>query len=167
MAFSNDYDTIDIKKFGTKNYYNGIYTGRKYECVEFVRRWLIVVCNITFKDVNNAIDIFSLNNFYFLMKNDLSTKIAISILKNNYISMRNIEFGDIVIWDRKGFFKLYGHVAVIVGINNDNIYIAEQNTHNKCWNNKYYSRILKIINNHIVDIDYQDTVIIGTIKIEI
>ena len=57
IAFSNENSNHQA------NYYQGIYTGLKYECVEFVRRWLIIVYNITFDSVDHAKDIYNLNYF--------------------------------------------------------------------------------------------------------
>lgn len=162
VAFSNDYDTIDIKKFGTKNFYRGIFTGSKYECVEFVRRWLVIVCNITFEEINSAVDIWKLSNFYIADNQNL--KIKISKLNNNFLSINDLSFGDIIVWNKKGNFNLYGHVAVIVGLNDGEILIAEQNTHNKSWGNNFYSRKLKIKAGKIIDIDYKNSEIKGIIK---
>ncbi len=57
IAFSNENSNHQA------NYYQGIYTGLKYECVEFVRRWLIIVYGITFESVDHAKDIYNLNYF--------------------------------------------------------------------------------------------------------
>ena len=50
IAFSNENSKYEHARFleqasprESNNYYQGIYTGLKYECVEFVRRWLIMV----------------------------------------------------------------------------------------------------------------------------
>ncbi len=157
IAYSNNNNK------STSNYYNKIYTGLKYECVEFVRRWLIIVYNITFKSVNNAKDIFDLANFY--TTSNPSHEININKCINGISSgICDISFGDLIIWDYKGEFSLYGHVAVVVKIKKKYIYIAEQNTCNKSWNGKKYSRKLLFDNNILEDLDYPDTKILGWIK---
>ena len=35
--YNNDHN------YSEKNYHNNIFTGFKYECVEFVRRWLLII----------------------------------------------------------------------------------------------------------------------------
>ena len=65
IAFSNENSKSEL------NYYQGIYTGLKYECVEFVRRWLIIVYGITFESVNHAKDIYNLNNFSNIFSNKI------------------------------------------------------------------------------------------------
>jgi glutathionylspermidine amidase/synthetase len=147
IAFSNENSKSEL------NYYQGIYTGLKYECVEFVRRWLIIVYGITFESVDHAKDIYNLNYF--------SNKIPIKKCINGF---NNISFGDIVIWTNQGEFNKYGHVAVVVKIKNNQIYIAEQNTTNKSWNGKKYSRKLLFDNNLLIDKEYPDTKIIGWIN---
>ena len=138
IAFSNENSDHQ------SNYYQGIYTGLKYECVEFARRWLIIVYNITFDSVDHAKDIYNLNYF--------SNNIPIKKCING--SSDKISFSDLVIWTNQGEFKEYGHVAVVVKIKNNQIYIAEQNTTNKSWNGKKYSRKLLFNNNILVDREY-------------
>jgi hypothetical protein len=205
IAFSNDENNNNLNNENKResNYYNNIYTGLKYECVEFVRRWLIIVHNITFESVDHARNIYELNNFYSitdLVKTDpvKSNSAKTDPTKSNSFKSNpakthpikthpikthpikthpankinikkctngesNISFGDIIIWEYQGEFSSYGHVAVVVGIKNNFVYIAEQNTTNKSWNGKKYSRKLSFTNNMLVDIDYPDTKILGWI----
>ena len=151
IAFSNENSKSEL------NYYQGIYTGLKYECVEFVRRWLIIVYDITFESVDHAKDIYNLNNFSNIFSNKIPIKKCIN-------GSDKISFGDLVIWTNQGEFNEYGHVAVVVKIKNNQIYIAEQNTTNKSWNGKKYSRKLLFNNNILVDKEYPDTKIIGWIN---
>ena len=151
IAFSNENSKSEL------NYYQGIYTGLKYECVEFVRRWLIIVYDITFESVDHAKDIYNLNNFSNIFSNKIPIKKCIN-------GSDKISFGDLVIWTNQGEFKEYGHVAVVVKIKNNQVYIAEQNTTNKSWNGKNYSRKLLFNNNILVDKEYPDTKIIGWIN---
>ena len=141
------------------NYYKGIFTGLKYECVEFVRRWLIIVYGIIFESVDNAKDIYKLNNFKSIT--DSSNEIQIKKCINGF---DKISFGDLIIWTNQGEFKEYGHVAVVVKIKNHKVYIAEQSTTNRSWNNKKYSRKLFLESNLLVDKEYPDTKIIGWIN---
>jgi glutathionylspermidine amidase/synthetase len=154
IAFSNENSN------NQDNYYNGIYTGLKYECVEFARRWLIIVYGITFESVDHAKDIYNLNHFLSILNPLQKIKIKKCINGSDKIS-----FGDLVIWTNQGEFKEHGHVAVVVKIKNNQVYIAEQNTTNKSWNGKKYSRKLLFNNNILVDREYPDTKIIGWIQL--
>lgn len=151
IAFSNENSKSEL------NYYQGIYTGLKYECVEFVRRWLIIVYGITFESIDHAKDIYNLNNFSNIFSNKIPIKKCIN-------GSDKISFGDIIIWTNQGEFNKYGHVAVVVKIKNNQVYIAEQNTTNKSWNGKKYSRKLLFDNNLLIDKEYPDTKIIGWIN---
>jgi len=153
IAFSNENSNHQA------NYYQGIYTGFKYECVEFVRRWLIIVYDITFESVDHAKDIYELNHFNSIT--DSPNKIQIKKCING---SDKISFGDLIIWTNQGEFKKYGHVAVVVKIKNHKVYIAEQNTTNQSWNNKKYSRKLFLESNLLVDKEYPDAKIIGWIN---
>jgi len=153
IAFSNENSNHQA------NYYQGIYTGLKYECVEFARRWLIIVYGITFESVDRAKDIYHLN--YFLSVLNPLQKIPIKKCING---SNNISLGDLVIWTNKGEFLEHGHVAVVVKIKDNQVYIAEQNTTNNNWNGKKYSRKLLFNNNILVDKEYPDTEIIGWIN---
>jgi hypothetical protein len=149
------------KNKGQPNYYNNVYTGVKFQSVEFVRRWLISVYNITFESVDDAIDIFTLNNF-ILVKHP-SIKIVIEKCIND--GSTNIAFGNVIIWNSQGAFNLYGSCAIVVEVKNNIIYIADQNVSNKSWNGKNYSRKLYLDNNNVLeDKEYPDTKILGWLK---
>lgn len=145
-AYSCNYDTINPSKLTKydKNFFthqhNGIYYGIKYQCVEFIRRWLILIHGLTFKNVENACDIFYLSY-------------AIKITDNKHVYWNNIlngssfkpVFGSILVWQKFGKFKNTGHVAIVTEVSNDWIRIAEQNVHNTKWINGHnYSRELKV-----------------------
>jgi len=101
--------------------YNGIIYGLKYECVEFARRYYIKVFHATFKDVDHAEDIFKLH-----YATDITTKKKIPFL---HITNHTIPHpGDLVIWKRKGEYKEFGHVAIVIKVMSPTmVQIAEQN----------------------------------------
>ncbi len=110
-SYSNSNNEIN-----NENYYNNIYTGLKWECVEYVRRYLIINHNITFSNVNSA---FQIPEAKFMT---LHGEIIIP-KKNN-----NLVIGSIII-----FPKDYevdspdGHVGIISSVLEAGINIAEQN----------------------------------------
>jgi hypothetical protein len=111
-------------KPGTK--YENIIYGIKYQCIELVRRFYIHVYNITFDDIDNAIDIFSLKNGINITTNK---KIPFIHIYNNGLNIPHL--GDIIIWKKTKYIK-YGHVAIVNKIiSNSIINIAEQCGKNK------------------------------------
>jgi glutathionylspermidine amidase/synthetase len=103
------------------NYINDIYSGIRWQCVEFARRYLIVIRNITFNNIDNAYQIFDLGHFKTL-NND-----PIKIYKNKNGSHNKPKIDDLIIWSYDVCNKKTGHVAVIVDVDDKYIYIAEQN----------------------------------------
>jgi hypothetical protein len=108
-AYSNTDNKID-----TSNYYNNIYTGLKWQCVEYVRRYLIINHNITFSSVNSA---FQIPGAQFMTLN------GEIIIPNN-----NLAIGSIIIFPKDyEFDSPDGHVAIISSVLSDGITVAEQN----------------------------------------
>ena len=99
---------------GGPNYYNGIYTGIKGQCVEFVRRYLIINHDVTFSDVDSAFEI---------------PDAQFTRLEGNPIKMENeLKVGRIIVWS-KNYEKNspYGHVAIVSAITPTCITVKERN----------------------------------------
>jgi glutathionylspermidine amidase/synthetase len=123
----------------------GLKSGLKWECVEFVRRYLILTHNVTFRHVDFAYEIFNLDCFTSTINRK---KVRINKIING---MNRPKKGSIIIWDRHVTRDNTGHVAIVVRKTHNKIFIAEQNWDNISWNGKNYSRILPIYNNFIND----------------
>jgi glutathionylspermidine amidase/synthetase len=119
--------------------FRNIFTGIKWECVEFIRRWLIIKHSITFQELDTAFNIFDLP--YIKFSNLISGEI-LSYIKYYNGSIGNLlpKIGSIIIWDKFGEHP-YGHCAIVVKLDKNYIYIAEQNWDNKKWNNTYSRKI--------------------------
>ena len=107
------------------NYYNGIYTGIKGQCVEFVRRYLIVNNGVTFSDVDSA---FQIPNAHF------------TTLNGDPIKMKNdLKVGSLIVWP-KNYEKdsPHGHVAIVKSISPSGITVVERN-----YNKNKFSRFIK------------------------
>ena len=129
----NQYVCNDVKSL-QPNYYNNIFTGLKYQCVEFARRYLIITRGITFEEVDNAYQIFDIQNFINLKGYYIPT------IKSKNIA--DLKIGSLIIWSKT--INHTGHVAVVVHKTTNSIYIAEQNWCNKKWAMKFYSRKINI-----------------------
>ena len=129
-----------------------IFTGIKWQCVEYARRYLILTHNITFQEIDNAYDIFALDHFNSIIDNSLipirkinnNSNISNSLIPIRKISNNNnISFhvGSLLIWSKSFNKYLTGHVAVITEINipENYITISEQN-----FDNVNFKRNLKV-----------------------
>ena len=174
-AFSNcNSNCINRPGFEFKKEVTGlikdIWIGLPWQCVEYVRRWVLQNQKIEFKDVDFAYEIWE-------RKIALNLTNGTSIKYINYTNGSNSypKKGDLLIYDKSTSFP-YGHVAVIVNIDliKNYVEVAEENFQNKKWEdiNSYSRRIeLKNINGNyfITDISFEskkryskpDTKIIG------
>jgi len=108
------------------NYYNGIYTGQKWQCVEFARRYLIIKEGITFSDVDSAFEIpqaqfKTLDGVLVKMSNDLKP-------------------GSLIVWSN-GYEKglTDGHVAIVSLVTPFGVTVVEQN-----YIDSWFHRFIKI-----------------------
>ena len=156
--------------FGDFNYYvnkdltglkENIYTGVKWQCVEYSRRWLILVLGINFESVGCAYEIFPLKHCICLRTN--TNKEFITFENGNSSPPKKC---DLLIW-KKAKPTPYGHVAVITGIKNTDdsnigyVEICEQNHEHGCfWKADDYSRRLTLIKDNlgytVLDINYNE-----------
>jgi len=128
---------------GEGNFVGRIYTGVKWQCVEYARRWLILRRNLTFSEVNCAYDIWNLKSF-----KNLQNLSKCSIVKRANGSEQPPTQNSVLIWKRSRG-NPYGHVAIISEVNVDKRYIrvAEQNLDTTYWPGNY-SREIPLIYNH-------------------
>lgn len=119
-----------------KNTDKQIKSGLKWQCVEYARRWLIENQNVTFPEINNAYQIWDLK-----YGNNAETHEQVPLLQfKNKIATKKPKVGDLLIYSTD--FAVTGHVAVVVGVYNNSVTIAEQNYFNDLWDVWSYSRRL-------------------------
>lgn len=98
------------------NYYNGIYTGIKWQCVEFVRRYLIIRHGITFSEVDHA---FEIPNAQFRKLNGSHVQ-----------TTSDLKVGSIIVWPKNYEYNFPdGHVAIVSAVSHSGINVVEQNYH--------------------------------------
>ena len=164
-VYSSDYATADTKEFPNRQAYrsfvDGIFMGYKWQCVEFVRRWLYITKQYTFDDVSMAYDIFRLRT----VKNHIDESLLpLHSFKNG--GKRRPEPGCLLIWDAAGEFAVTGHVAIVTEVHDAYIHIAEQNADNNIWpEGQTFSRQLQTRTTedegYWIEPDYDDTSILG------
>jgi hypothetical protein len=147
LAYSNCTDKIK-SDFDNIISYNGknIVSGTQWQCVEYARRYLIIKLGVAFGSVKGAEDVFAL-------------KTAESIETGKIYKFKSFQNGskctnedepkvnDVIIWARNTEDTPYGHIAVILKIEGNQIFIGEQNW-NDVWMSPSYSRILILNKNN-------------------
>ncbi|OMJ81800.1 hypothetical protein SteCoe_17684 [Stentor coeruleus] len=123
------------------NYINDIYSGMKWQCVEYCRRWLITVRNITFESIPCASDIWHLDKVSKVNEpNNIKKNLALFRIPNGSVCPPDI--GNLIIYKRV-VGNLVGHVAIVVNTTKTSVYVGEQNWDNNVWL-KDYSRELPL-----------------------
>jgi len=126
------------------NKWHGTYTGIKWQCVEYARRWLLVHKGMVFGDVDVAADIWT--------KIDHLTHVADKkqMPLKSYLngSTQAPRVGDLLIYARA--FYGTGHVAVVTEVNLKKgvIKVGEQNFNNTPWPGNYARSIEFYKKNH-------------------
>jgi glutathionylspermidine amidase/synthetase len=141
-SYSSDYDSVDHEQMADRSayrhYVDGVYTGYKWQCVEFVRRWMLVNKGYVFEDIAMAYDIFRLKHV-----RDVKTNQLLPLHSFDNGSLRLPEPGSLLIWEEGGEFETTGHVAVITEVSDTFVRIAEQNFDHIPWpDQRNYSREL-------------------------
>ena len=144
VSYSSDYETADEHEYPNRSsyrsYYDGIYMGYKWQCVEFARRWLYINKDYIFNDVSMAYEIFNLRSVRQVSTNSL---LPLQAYKNG--AQRHPEPGSLLIWEEGGEFVNTGHVAIITEVSQDYVRIVEQNMDFVPWpNGRDYSREIKV-----------------------
>ncbi len=113
------------------------FTGIKWQCVEYARRWLLINKNVVYDDVDVAADIWELE--YVVSPDKKIQTPFISILNGN--KEHGLQLGDLLIYSRA--FYGTGHVAVVLNIDKkkQRIYLGEQNFDNGRWDKNYAREI--------------------------
>ena len=98
------------------------FTGIKWQCVEYARRWLLVNQGVIYGDVDVAADIWNLEQVSTPDKK--SHKPFMSILNGS--KLHKVQRGDLLIYSRD--FLGTGHVAVVLNVDSDRqrVYLGEQ-----------------------------------------
>lgn len=122
---------------GGDSYINGHYAGIKYQCVEYARRWLIQIKNLTFKSTLCACNIWDIDHLTSTQNNQ---KIPLVRIPNG--SRVAPQIGALLIYKRRLFLP-FGHVAVITDVdpNNNFVCIAEQNVDEVYWPGDYARKL--------------------------
>lgn len=111
------------------NHMVDVYTGIKWQCVEYARRWLLHEFEVVYGDVDIAADIWNLDQ---VTSPATGQSFKFDSIVNG--SQSKPQRGDLLIYGKE--YLGTGHVAVIVAINEEQstLQLAEQNYLNSRWN---------------------------------
>lgn len=111
----------------------GTYTGIKWQCVEYARRWLLVNTGMVYGDVDYAIDIWDKIQHYKRVSDEAKVPVA-SHLNGSKLKPQR---GDLFIYAKAMFGT--GHVAVVTRVDDKTgkIRLAEQNYLNQAWQGRH------------------------------
>ena len=136
-----------------------IFTGMKWQCVEYARRWLIENKGVTFGEVEYAYHIWDLPHAELV-----GTHQYVPLLRfKNKVSKEPPQVGDLLINSVQ--LAVTGHVAVVVGVEPDSITIAEQNYFNRSWEGKDYARRLLLDKDERGRYRVVDDALIGWVRV--
>ena len=126
------------------NKLNGTYTGIKWQCVEYARRWLLFNKGAVYGDVDIASDIW--NKIDYLTNVKTNKKLPLESHLNG--SKQAPQVGDMLIYAKA--FNETGHVAIVIDVNHKDgtIEVGEQNYNNQSWPDDYSRKINLIKNNN-------------------
>jgi hypothetical protein len=140
----NEYTVSEIPNFissSSGEEEQEIYTGMKWQCVEYSRRWLILTKQVTYDSIEYAYQIWDLPNVTNVTDNE--TKYPFLSYPSGQ-SLTPPEVGCLLIYNATDYLEPTGHVSVIVGVEDDKILIGEQNWANDYWLGKNYARNITI-----------------------
>ena len=128
--------------FPKPNFHNGVYTGIKWQCVEYARRWLLINKGVVYGDVDIAADIWDVTKVH---TPDKAKTYSLEAIVNGTANAE-LKHGDLLIYGDE--FLGTGHVAVVLEVNQETqmITVGEQNFNNDIWREKSARNIPYIIN---------------------
>ena len=131
-AYSNGDDSYFSRE---RHVEDGVVTGYGWQCVEFSRRWLLKRKGLLLPDIPTAARMFAMPHVYCVGSGGL---VPVVVVHNGY--------GDRPLKDTLLIFPVsrpspFGHVAVITGVFDDHITIADQNQHFHKWEGNYSAKM--------------------------
>eukprot|EP00796_Vickermania_ingenoplastis_P010340 gene10340-7234_t len=123
-AYSNKHDHFFS---GERSVENNMFMGFKYQCVEFARRWLLHRKGLVLEEISMASQIFDLKE----VKEATTAKSVPMVAVKNGGTEKPVEDSLLVFPQSKA--SPWGHVAVITHVEDDCIYVADQNYHFAPW----------------------------------
>ncbi|CAM4830383.1 unnamed protein product [Rotaria magnacalcarata] len=157
VAYSNEYD--DFISF-EGSYVLGIFTGFKWQCVEFARRWLLLCKGCIFQSIGTAADMW--HKLSFVERVTDGQKFHLKKYPNG--SPYKPTCDTFLIYSAS-IQAPYGHIAVICEVQESFICVIEQNFRFHIWSNNYSRQIPLVYRDGLYYIE-DDLNIYGWMEIE-
>jgi hypothetical protein len=124
-----------------RNTWKRTYTGIKWQCVEYARRWLLVNKGAIYGDVDTAADIW--NKIDHLT--EVSSNRTLPLESRTNGSDKPPQVGDLLVY--ASAYHGTGHVAVVTHVDEANgfIEVGEQNYSNEPWPGNFARKIELVI----------------------
>jgi len=119
-----------------RNYFHGIFTGFKWQCVEFARRWLLLRKTCIFRSIGSAGDIW--HELSFIERVTDGKKFPLIAHANGSSIFPKKD--SLLIYPRSRALP-FGHIAIITEVGRDYIRIAEQNYRFHRWSGNYAGQL--------------------------
>lgn len=157
-GYSNGNDTYISDQY---NYVYGIYTGIKWQCVEYARRWLFMRKGCVFDSIDGAADMWTQLKTVQRVVDGRSFPLK-THPNGSPVPPRN---ESLLIYQRATPDMPYGHVSVIVDVLAQSIRVAEENYHFRYWPGNYSREIPYVYRNgsYYIQDDYP---ILGWMSVE-
>jgi hypothetical protein len=127
-GYSNQESSLESNE---SNYIGEVYSGMKWQCVEYARRWIIINKSLTFPSVSCASDIWHMNYLISLSNNEEK-----NLYKIPNGSKCPPKAGDLIIYKRTDANPV-GHIGIISKVHSNYVEISEQNWDNAQWPDDY------------------------------
>lgn len=135
-AYSNGDDDFFSAE---RHYLHGIFTGYKWQCVEFARRWLLLRKTCIFQSIGCASDIWT--DLTHIDRATDGKRFPLIPHANGSSTMPTKD--SLLIYPRCRDLP-FGHIAIITDVGNNYIRIAEQNYRFHRWSGNYARQISMI-----------------------
>jgi glutathionylspermidine amidase/synthetase len=131
-----DGEVVDILTYAKDARGKLAYSGMKWQCVEYARRWWVSQFDLYLLNVPRACDIWTRT---FVRRLSDNKNVAIKMHDNGTSTVKPA-VGDFLIWKRTDEQPV-GHIAVVSELTDTHVRIAEQNVDNNVmWGGGHYSR---------------------------
>ena len=121
---------------GERHFVHGIFTGFKWQCVEFARRWLLLRKTCIFRSIGSAADAWKELPYIERVTDGRKFPLIAHVNGSSVLPKKD----SLLIYPRCRDLP-FGHIAIITDVTRDAIRIAEQNYHFRRWSSNYARQI--------------------------
>lgn len=125
-----------------RHFFYGIFTGFKWQCVEYARRWLLLRKTCTFRSIGSAGDIWHELTYIERVTDGKQFPLKAHANGSSQVPKKD----SFLIYPRCRALP-FGHIAIITEVGDNYIRIAEQNYRFHRWSGNYARQIPMVFKN--------------------